>query len=551
MRTSILVLLTGLLLAVPTAALSQSFQTAPAGTIGVGFGPFSIVPASVATPVFAPGDELWVQSYLSSSATYISLTSPSGEKTPLLYLGPAQLARIFSFAQTDPPGVWELNVTTYSPKSSYLVNVTLAAPAAPLTPSFTGANLSLNTLNLGYSLPPTGAYDIEACTLGEGPSSVSTYSLPPSIGGELEVNLTGTGVSASAPGAQSQFNAWFELYAPRSYVEGGALVSQEDLVGQTGVVTLGGSPAPVLAGLSQELGHRLGRYELRSFARGPTGLTAFAGEYLLTGSGTWISLSDCGQLLAVSADTFALASNLDSANSTWPRSLYTMYEENGVEAFTISVVPVQEARVDVRALSDGARVSGASISASGTGITSWDSYASGVYLVGTSIPARASVSVDYEGVVTQTYSVELNGSFNTALLRVPVGILMVKTTSGGAPSGNVTVEVSLVGSAPATLRTDGQGNATLTLPAGNYNVTAASSGGRASVTAVVLSGSRLTESLEVGSQNPPTLLYALVAALGVGAVLNFVVWRTYLQRREIFGGTKSVRQGEVKGPRTR
>lgn len=523
------------LLVFPGAALAQVSSSGQVPDIGFGFGPLSVVPASVGTPVYAAGDAMWVQSYLSSTGLYINLMAPNGTATPLRYLQPGTLELLYTFKGADPPGKW--TVTTFTAPSTTLssVEVTLAPPTARLAPQFVGASVSQNLLLLNYSLPPTDSYDVQGCTMGSSPSPEALFQLPGSIGGSMDVALNGSSASVILSQARSAFSGWFELYTQRSYLEGEALVSQEALAAQSGVFS--GSPAfkGFETGLPGELFLRQGRYDLRAYIRGPLGLTVFDAPFLkLDGSG-WVSLAGCTQLSDVAAPAFTMTTNLDNANTTWPRQVYTLYDQGGVEGYSVSTVPVGEARIDLRSASQVARIPGVTVTAVGGGVESWDSYASGVYVVGTNFPFSVSLQVDFGGITRQTYSVTIPAPFSTQILSLQVGTLSVQANSGGKTAANATIMVSPYGGEGSSFGGGPLGAGSFTLPPGEYNVTAVYEGRTASTTTQVGAGGTATVSLDLAPQSSLYAVIALAAVLAAGAGANLFVWREYLERRKTLG----------------
>jgi hypothetical protein len=525
-RARLIAALVALLLLMPAAARAQT-SVAGQPAIGLGYGPLSIQPVSVGTPIYVSGDSLWAESYLNNSATYLSLTPPGSLQQPTQYLGPGSISRIYTFGPTDPVGIWQLEVTTFSPSSSYTINITLASPAAQVAPQFVGANVTGNTLGLQYSLPATNDYDIQACTIGSNFSSSATYTLPAGLGGEMTVALSGGDVSVSST-ASSAFSAWFELYAPRSYVEGDLVYLQQTQVAQTRVLTVIGGAGAVNGSLVYDMNQRPGRYELRSYVRTAGGLTVFDGQFLMANS--WISLSRCTEMTDLGSGPFDLASSLDATNSTWPRLLYLMYEEGGVEGFDVSGIPAAEARIDVRGVTSSDRLPGVQLVASGAGIGSWDAFDSGVYILGT-FPLQVALKVDYEGVASQTFNLTIATPYTYQLLRVPAGTLRVRTTEGGAELPNATFTISLNGSEPVNFRTDNAGNATFILPPGTYTLVGSSSGRNTEATAQVEPGGEVVETLNLGGRENLVPVYLLGGLLVAGLGLDYLVWRAYIERR--------------------
>jgi hypothetical protein len=524
--------LLGLLLlsVVPPLAARGPVNAAQGLGIGLGFGPTSIEPVNLGTPVYATGDQLWAQSFYNDTAVGLTLTSPRGNVTPTVSLQPGDLAKVYTFSRNDPAGMWTLTVSTLFPPVTETLSLELANVTSAVYPTFTGATVAQNDLDLMYTLPPTSAYDVQACTVGTAIGPTASFVLPPAVGGSMAVTLSGGGASLTAPSAKVPFVAWLQLYAPRAFANGSSLVTEQLLASQTGTLNLGNSSGGVGAQLSDDMALRPGRYDLRVFVRGPSGLTSYEAPYLMESGETWISLGGCTQLADVATNPFALASSLDASNSTWPRQLITMYSQGGVESYTLTRVPSTEARIDVKSGSGGT-LDGVSLALEGQGIQSWDAFGHSLYLVGTDFPVQATVVVDFEGVTSESLNLTLASPFSTGSLKVDAGVLQVQTTVQGRPLQNASLFISEVGSNPVGFVSGANGSKSLVLPPGEYNVTAAFSGKSVSKLVQVLAGETVAVALDSNPPQPPLLLYALALLLVVGIAANIYAWRAYAERR--------------------
>ena len=480
---------------------------------------------------------MWVQSYADSSVLFLSLRAPNGTSTPTLYLEPGGIIDIHTFTSTDPLGTWTVSTTEASSGQAGSANVTLARPTLDLVPTLTEANLTYNNLQLSFSVPPSDGYNIQACAMGSGQNSSTTYQLPSDIGGSLGVILSGAAATVTTLPAYSRFSVWFELYSLRSYFEGNSLVSVNTLAAETGVINAGSIEEQQVAAFTDQLNLRAGRYELRTFVQGPSGLTTFDSQFLKLVSTTWVSLDGCSKLSSVISSSFTMTTNLENSTSSWPRSLVTMYDEGGVDGYNISRIPAQEARIDVVSATQKEKITGVTLSASGAGIRSWDPFDSSIYIIGAGFPFNVTVSIEYEGISSQHFDVALTSPFSTMALLVPVGTAVVQSTSQGSPLANATFTV--VGdSQPSihepTFKTNDAGTYTLTLPPGTYNVTGTYEGRSATFAATVVEGGATSVKLDLGAQTIPYLLYLVAGLLAIGAALNFVFWRAYLERRDTY-----------------
>lgn len=518
------------ILAMVTPAVVKAQVAPPSLTLGfgLGFGPTSIEPLTKGVPVYSIGDQIWAQSYYNDTVVYIAVTPPSGTPVPASDLGPGQLEDLYTIAPTDPTGNWTLEAFTQTGASIHFT-FQVENGSAALQPKFDSAGLQGDALSLGYSIPPTAAFDIQACEFGVFQSQIASFTLPPSIGGGMAVSMGREGVTISAPSALVPFSGWLELYASRSFTNGSSLVSEEVLAAQTPVLTLGANSS-VTSALVDELNLRVGRYDLRAFVRGPAGLAAFEAPFLLTNASRWVSLTGCNQLSDVTSGSFALTSSMDATNSTWPRSVYLMYSVGGVDSYAEVNVPAVEGRVDLRA-STGLGFPGAALSLSGSQVMTWSANATSLYFVGSSFPANVTVHIDYRGVTSDAFNVTVPGPYAYVSQKVDVGTLVALTKNSGLPQENATVYVSAAGGAPVAFDSGVNANETLTLPPGTYNVTVSYSGRSATDQVQVTSGSTSTAILDVSPPVPPYSTYGLVAVLVVALGVNLFIWRGYIERR--------------------
>ena len=530
MRAKAFIIFGLLALSVLSAVPLKSTHAAQGPSIGLGFGPTSIEPVSSGTPVYAPGDQLWAQSFYNDTAVGLTLTSPRGNLTPTFSLQPGDLAKVYTFSQTDPEGAWTLTVFTLTSPTIETLIIDLGNATSAVRPTFTGASVAQNDLALSYALPATSAYDIQACTIGTSVGPTVSFVLPPAIGGSTAVTLIGGRAVLTAPSAKIPFVAWLQLYAPRAFANGTSLVTEQLLASQTATFNLGNSSGGVSVQLENDMVLRPGRYDLRVFVRGPAGLASYEAPYLMENAIQWVSLGGCTQLSDVTANPFVLTSSLDASNSTWPRQLFLMYSEGGVESFTLAQVPSAEGRIDVKDAAGGT-LQGVKLTLSGQGVQSWDAFGDSLYLVGTGFPIAGVVGVDFMGVATESFNLTLSSPFFTGSLRVDAGLLQVETTVQGKPLGNVSLSISAAGSNPVPFTSGANGTMPVVLPPGEYNATATFQGRSISKLVEVTSGQTAVVNLDSNPPQPPLLLYALAVLLLVGVAANVYAWRAYAERR--------------------
>ena len=521
-----------LLIMTPGFAVAQPAPVPPHPDVGLGFGPFSVEPVGLGVPVYSVGDQLWVESFENTSATFLTLTPPSGTSSWTLLLSPGELVRLRTFAPSDPLGTWMLEAESLGTGTTKILNLTLTGTPPPLDPGFVGANVSGNELQLGYTLPPTSAYNIQECTMGASGGASTGFQLPGAVGGTLRVDLVGSEATVTSPGAFGTFTGWLELYTQRTYTKGEALISEETLAARmSGVFILNGTSAGQVAQLNPDLNLREGRYDLRAYVRSPSGLYSYDAPYLMLNGSSWISLNGCTEVASVSSGSITMTTNLDSSNATWPRLLYTMYTEDGVDGVTSSRIPASEVRIDIRNSATSEPVPGIEIKAEGAGVQSWSGFNSGVYLIGASYPLHVRVTLGFDRVVSESFNVTVPGPLEYVSMTVEAGTLVVHTSANGKPLANATVGVSPGTGGQASFVPDSEGNVTLTLPPGDYNVTASFSGRTGAGEGQVLPGGESYVRIDLSAEGSPIVAGLLAVVLMIGAGADFLVWRAYLKRR--------------------
>ncbi len=511
----------------PHAAATTSYVQS---LLGLGYGPLSVQPASRAVPIFAPGDDLWVQSYSNSSTMTLILATPNGSVFPSVELPPGGLAKIFAFPSTGPVGQWTLDAYLGGGLAQVVFPVLNATALPP--PAVASVGLSKGDLVLGYSVADTSAYGIQACLMGPGAGGESTFQLPGSVGSDMTVSLNGSSISAFAPQAQQPFSAWFQLYTPRTYSTAGGLVTYDTMAGQSQVLTLGASTEPSTGLMATYLSLRTGPYDLRSYVRTSAGISAYDTPYLMVNGSAWVSLGACSQIIQVTSGSFQLSAPLNGTASSWPTSLITTYNDHGIDSFTLSGVPAPETRIGLGNATRAVSLGMVTATASGADVVESDAYGGSLYVTARSFPALASVALDFENVTTVAFPVSVSGPYQTESIQPSLGTVDAFAVSAGTPIGNATLTVDKAGSQPAHLKTGRGGALTLVLPPGEYNFSMSVGGTTVSKVVQVYPGQTAEVTLTPAAAKFPALSLALAVILAAGVAADIVVWRAYLLRRK-------------------
>ncbi len=513
----------------------------PSVSIGLGFDPSSVQPVAVGVPMFTQGDTLWVASYYNSTID-VQLISPSGSgATVLREVGPMQLLQLYAFGVNDSSGEWSVFVS--SPTSSFApfsVPVSVEAPDGSLSPSFQGESLTGNQLNDFFTIPATLAYDIQVCSMGVSFGSTARFGQSGGSNATFAVSLYQNTSQISVSQTTTPITTWLELYSQYSYAEGGGTSSRYLLVASTTPITVyspvgSKEPQNVLLPLMPQMPLRTGRFDLRVFERTTSGLSVQEALFLRSTEGTWFSMRDCTSLVSVRTQNFTLTTNLDSGNSSWPRSLLTMYTLNGTESYSDMSIPGSESVLHLASSPGGAPLAGVSITPSSSNCGVQDAVAQngGVYLLMNGYPCAVSLELAFSGVITRTLNASISEPFSSTFLSVPAGTVTASVTMNGVGFANATLSVTGPGGDPVTVAPTGTGNVTLLLPPDNYILTASYGGKSVSQGFVITAGKTTTVNLELSPPGFPVTL-ALAAALGAaGVIANLVIWRRYLERRKV------------------
>jgi hypothetical protein len=503
--------------------------------IGLGFGPSNVQPISEGVPIYTQGDNMWVESYYSSTII-LELLHPNGATVTTAALAePGELFELYTFKANDTSGVWTLNfATAYGAVS---IPVVVASPNSSLVPVYRGVELAGSLLNQTFDLPPTDAYNIQVCSVGESVGSTFTFALAGGSNGSAEVSLSNDTTTISVSGISSQISTWFELYSEYSYsISGKGTVAQDLLVASTPVLSFAAPGSTQYSQLAEQMPLRQGRFDLRVFERTAAGLSLRDAPFLRTSYGTWISLQGCTSIENVNSPLFGLTTSLDSSNSSWPRHIITMYDLGGEESYSESPVPGAEAAIHLKTFPDGDALTGVGITASGIGLqaSEWDAHASAVYLLTGGLTGEISIRLSYSGVVIQVLNVSIFGPYTSMSLSIPTGSLDASATLQGKALANATMSLAAPGSPSVVVTLGPSGALSILLPPNNYTLSASYEGTSQREVVAVTAGHITTASLDLTRATFPVLLYVLTAAGAAGLIVNIFVWRQYLERRKIF-----------------
>ena len=509
-------------------ALGAATQSAP--SIGMGFSPDYLPPLSQGTPIFTLGDQMWVVLNFSAPVTVSLrfLNDTSATSTTSLY--PQLREQLYLFSEGSPAGAWHLDVTFGG--STSVSSIPVRSQNESVSTSLVAYSISGSNLLQNFTLPPTGADDIQACVIGETLTPEMAFALPGGLG-KANVSLAGGKVGANVSAGIEPFSMWQELYGDYSYQTGGGIVSSSLRVAHTDPVLVGGnrvsrSVSPFIASIPL----RYGRYTLRSYFRTGSGLLLTEHQYLLSKKAGWQSLDSCTSLSSVNAGAFSVASDLSAPASSWPRSLLTMYGIDGLEEYSNITLPPLGSAINLDPTAAGATLTGVDVSATGTHVRGWGVSGGTAYVIVDQYPAEVTIRLDF-GVAAESVNVTVPQAYWRGSAPVPVGTLQVFATAGGGPLPNATFTVS-TGQGSKAFPHDSSGRMTAFLPPGNYTVAAAFQGLSGSLNVTVSSGEVTSLSMGLNQPGIPVVLYVSLALAAIGVALNAYVWRGYIRQRRLF-----------------
>ncbi len=528
-RVAILVLLalSGLVHAAPTGA-QVVFLSTP--LLGMGFSPGSVAPIADGVPIYAPGDQLWVESYY-NTAVIIEITNTNGTIIADDILLPNSSALIYTFSFSDKGGSWELLVSAIGSAGVTSVTNFSFVGSQSVQPSMTGYRLAGDAdLEMNFSLTAPGAYDIGACLVGSAAPSTIAVPLPSTIGsGKIGLVREGDQVITDLNGKVSvPFTFWAELHYDYSYSSGAnsTLITRDQVVATTSPLDIPTSFSGATTWLQDELGLRTGRFSMWAFFQSAQGLTVYQTPILIPDSNTWLSLGGCIAAASSLAPTFSLSAPLSQPTSAWPREIYTMYELDGVEMFSATTIPIAPAAIHVTASPWNETFTNPQLSVVGSvgePVRGSSVVNSTIYLIIDQYPFEVLVGVSQSGIGT----VDVSQPFSIYNLTVGSGKVVVGTEAGGKPLSNVDIILSEGGSAVASASSV-DGEATFYVLPGNYTVAGyygnSTSNGLVDARDGVQSDITLSFA-ESGQQSTSIIItYLLACTASVGAAISFIVW---------------------------
>lgn len=528
----LLLLFSAILPAVPLS--SEASSQVP---LDMGYGPSTMFPVSGGTPVFTAGDQLWLTSHYNSTVQVSIGPAIANASRVLRSLQPGipALALTFNASDTEeywvlagqgsqpPPVVFEVSDAELAP-----ANLTIAGD------SFRGGALDLN-LSTALRSP---FYDGQACVMGEVNASVASIPVPSQTGiGAVELTRQGPALEATGVGLGTEnFTFSVGLYYSYSFLAPNStsiLVSRDVQVAVSDAVAITGGGPPVSMGVRSDGALRAGRYELRAFFEGVTGLAVATTDVLITGSGPWVWLGGC-ESSAVYSNAFGLVVPMNGPPSGWPRTVWLTYKVFGEQGFAEVPVGLGLAAVKFEGEPWGVILSSYNVTVvSSQGVQAIEAGNGTVYLAMPGSSASFSYLLSLGNKTFFTGNAGPLEPFTETTIPLNVSKLAVNYFVGGSPYSGGTVRVGGEGTNLTKAVTNKAGQAVFYLPPGTYQLNA--SGGSSSASQTVTLSER--QSLQVSLGEPPSqgpvqlLVVALALLAGVGILVNVALFARARIRR--------------------
>jgi hypothetical protein len=540
-RLLLVALLAGLVSTLPVRA-QTNVPTASALPIGLGFSQASVAPTTAGVPVYTAGDQLWFKSYAPGMVN-VTVTPPGSGAAVFRSLAdiPSNTSELLlTFSSTDPAGTWSLNATSLTGTVAIHLLFVVGGASATLTGYGVGDD---GDLVMNYTLDAPSAYGVSACAFGNQSTATAYVPVPSSVGGgTLLLNLTGSTVSVIPQETTSQFTFWLELSQDYAFQVNGssAVVTREMEVAQT-------QPARISVGLSgsfstalqDELPMRTGQFGLTAEFESAKGVSTYDTSILITGTGPWIWLESCPTSVDSVSTAVTVNASLRAGVSVWPRVVYMLYHEEGIELYSAIPATVRPAAVTMVASRWGEPLTESQIEVSGA-----SEYAAGngtVYLASANYPADISVATPQ----TNPQGVEVARPYSVLQVQVPADQIVVKVTSGGTAISGARVTLA---DSEGTVSTEesSAGQAVFYVPPGNYTVLATLDGNAENATITTYesegAGRSLSVALQLGQNYDATLTYVIVITTIIGMIVSGILWTTIFRRRLALKAAESSRR---------
>lgn len=496
-----------------------------------GFSPSTLSSAQDGIPVFAPNDELWILSNLNQS---ISLNlSSDGRGVESVSLPTSTAMRIYTFNNSDQEGNWTLSVAPPN-SDAFQIEIPFVNPSDHnVAVSLAQYSIQNGQIGLGFSVTSSGAYDLEGC-LSTNSTGTVDVPLPSKLGsGTVSISSNLRAANISFTGKLNQtFSFWYEVY--HSYSYSGALPNEyisRDLEVIRSSSAFFSSASTQTVSLTNETTLRPGKYLIESFFESGLGLSVFESNELLLIDGQWYSLKGCNTF-QITSSSFTEQVNIAQDYLNWPKTLYLMYEINGVDSYSVAPIQINLARIDFFGQPGNVKLTYLAYAISSPDILATSAYNGSIYVVVKSLPVSLNVTPEFGNEALSNYTVSISQQFSTEEIVVPVGRLTVQLLGSTESVRGIPIAVTNGRGGSVLGDTDPSGLVSFYLPSGSYNVWINRGQPTAFKNASITSASVTLVQFTVTPSGFPWYVPELLGGLlAVGMGLNLWVW--IFRRRRI------------------
>ncbi len=517
-------LLVLLLLVVSVPASSFRVQAATAVLqIGLGYSPGTLASIDQGIPIYTVGDELWIVSY--GGPLNVELLNSSLKPAGTVALGHMQPTLMRVFTSLDKPGFWSINITTLASGPGFNGFFLELVEPGTILPQMTTVHVdSSGILSLGFKANLGLGYDTSACLAGQNSLESAQIPIPASLGtGQLVLTRNGSLTTIEPNGKiLNPFSFWFELHAGRTYVGPASLITRDLEVAATDPLPFSaGSSNKSTVGLAPSISVREGRATIRAFFESSGGLQTFQTQVLIPDSSTWEWLPGCTSSMNGVGSNFTASASLRSSPDLWPRSMYLMYAESGVEALSRVVISVFPSVVNLVASPWGVPLTDRGlVLAPLSGATSAVGNST-VYIISSNYPVEATLLIPGPSA---TLPLLISQPFTISSVSMSTGKLEVQSLLNGGAVSNSSVSLRLGTQTIAT----GKGSPTFYVPPGSYTLFASYRGINRSQVITVVNGNQDSVAFEFG--NPTSQLDSLLMVTAViGAIASGLLWASLVR----------------------
>jgi hypothetical protein len=521
--------------------LKTNAQGTPA-YLELGYSAGTLSSISDGTPIYAPGDSLWIFS-TSTIVSVAQLFSPSGNYVAGSMISSSAAYSLYKFLPNDLEGNWSLKLTL---KDSSVLSVTIPF----VNPNSDNINARLlnysaqnGELNMEFQVSVgRQPFGLEACFGSLNVNSTFQLPLPTSLGtGQLILNNSLSKSAMDVRGSvTNSFTFWFDMDYSYSYAGNlaGELISREVSVVSSDTATLESSATISTVPLYNNTTPRPGPYQLNAFFDSNSGLSVEQTSAILLRNGTWISTGYCGSF-PVTSLTFQSKQSVSQSPNSWPRELYLSYDTGGVNSYSFLPLSLNESRIDFVGslpVSLGSTLPASfnpktSISylnysiGANRNIVSYSVYNGSAYIFAKTYPITLQITPSFGAQNLPLLSVEIPEPFSVQDASIPLGTLQVEVSNNTSPLVGAKILVTNEYGGKVSTLSDSNGYAALYLPSGAYNATVSGRGFSATKNTSVTAGSFSNVRFAFTGSGPPSYVAFLLASLFiVGLVLNLWLW---------------------------